>query len=291
MTDLVLGTAQFGAAYGITNAAGRIGDDAVTDILRVADRHAIGIFDTSPGYGDAQTRLGALAVAPAPRYVSKFALPDDARSAPSAEQLYGESRRTLGVDVLHGMLFHRVGDLRDPRADEGWRILRAARDAGEITRIGASVYDADDLAVAVERFPDLDLLQIPGSIVDRRLLDAPLVAELHARGVEIHVRSAYLQGLLLADPGALPAHAAPLVPVIEGLRAEADRRGTDLIALALGYLREHPLADGVLVGATTPDELEAAARAWAMSVDGVADIPDPGLDDAVLDPRRWAVAP
>jgi aryl-alcohol dehydrogenase-like predicted oxidoreductase len=286
MTELILGTAQFGTAYGITNAAGRIDDDLVTGILRVAASHGIDIFDTSPGYGDAQQRLGSLAVETSPRYVSKFALPDDAATLPSAAELSDATLESLRVDSLYGMLFHRVDDLRDPRADDAWRLLREARDAGAITRIGASVYDAADLAVALERFPDLDLLQIPGSIVDRRLLDSALVAEVHERGVEIHVRSAYLQGLLLAEPAALPVHAAPLAPVIDSLHGEAARQQTTVIALALGYLRDHPLVDGVLVGATNPAELEATAAAWAAPVDttGVA---NPGLDERVLDPRRW----
>lgn len=286
MSDLILGTAQFGAAYGITNAAGRLDDDEVRAVLDVAAGAGIDLLDTSPGYGDAQERLGRLAASSA-RYVSKFALPDEP-AAPDAEGLYERTLRELDRPALEGMIFHRVRDLRDPRADAAWAILRAARAAGRITRIGASVYDAEDLAVAAERFPDLNLLQVPGNVVDRRLLDHPLLAELRDRGVVVHVRSAYLQGLLLAEPAALPSHLGELGPIVASLRADAARQKVPVIVLALAFLRHHPVVDAVLVGAASAAELRGTVEAWRAAESATVDLAAPVLRDELLDPRAWA---
>ncbi len=287
MTELILGTAQFGAAYGITNAAGRLDDDDVRSVLEVAAISGIDLFDTSPGYGDAQSRLGVLNFASSARYISKFALPEGAAS-PQRAGLYERTMFELRRPSLEGMLFHRVEDLRDPRADEAWSLLRAARAEGRLTRIGASIYDADDLEVVIERFPDLDLLQVPGNLVDRRLLDHPMLPRLREGGVVVHARSAYLQGLLLTEPEAIPAHLAGLKPTVGALRAAAADQRVPVIVLVLAFLRHHPMVDAVLVGATSPSELGATVDAWAEAEAVAVDLAVPELPDALVDPRAWA---
>jgi aryl-alcohol dehydrogenase-like predicted oxidoreductase len=286
VSELIVGTAQFGAAYGITNAAGRLADDDIATILGVAAEAGVRLFDTAPDYGDAQERLGRLNAAhPGVRYVSKFSLPPEGAAAPA--RLYQDTLDALRVPSLHGLLFHKPADLRDPRADAAWGALRAAREAGVVTRIGASIYDADDLTVVLDRFAGFDLLQVPASIVDRRLLDDPRIANLHGAGVEIHVRSAYLQGLLLVAPESVPPHLAALQPVVASLRTAAAEAGVSVAALALGHLARHPVVDAILVGATTAAELGETLRAWADAAETSAGIPDPGLPPEVVDPRGW----
>ena len=284
MTNLILGTAQFGAGYGITNAVGRLRDETVRDILEVAAVSGIDLFDTAPDYGDAQSRLGALRDSTAARFVSKFGLPSD---AVTASNLFGESLSALAVSSLYGLLFHRPLDLRDERASDAWSLLRAARAEARVTRIGASIYDVDDLEVVVDRFPDLDLLQLPGNIVDRRLLDHPVLRELHDRGVEVHVRSAYLQGLLLTTPDAVPEPLAGLKPAIAGLAAASSASGVSVLELALGFLKNHENVDAVLVGALSAAELQDTVAAWNRIAASDFAVELPAVDDELLDPRRW----
>ncbi|KRC60444.1 hypothetical protein ASE14_05330 [Agromyces sp. Root81] len=287
MSELVLGSAQFGAGYGITNATGRLSDAVVTEILGLAAQAGIALVDTAADYGDAQERLGVLNPAEGARYITKFSLPDDPREAPSAHALFGASQESLGVPTLHGVLFHRLSDFDDVRCGQTVDLLRDARASGRIGRAGASVYDVESLERALEAFPDLDLVQIPGNVADRRLLDHPLLAQLHGDGVEIHVRSALLQGLLLLEPEQLSGFFAPLRPVVEDLRSLAAAAHTSVLAVVLGFLAAHPLADGVLVGATSADELGQLVDAWTAGPS--ATLPAWRLPDEVLDPRRWPI--
>jgi aryl-alcohol dehydrogenase-like predicted oxidoreductase len=166
-------------------------------------------------------------------------------------------------------------------------LLRAARAEGLVSNIGASIYDADDLSVIVERFPDLDLVQVPGNLVDRRLLDSAVLHRLHERGVEVHVRSAYLQGLLLSSTEAIPEQLAGLQPAIAALGAFAASVDRPVIEIALGYLKHHPVVDAVLVGALSAGELAATAAAWGSADEVTPDLDLPRIDPGLLDPRRW----
>lgn len=283
--ELVLGTAQFGSAYGITNALGRLDDTTVREILRTARDGGIHTFDSAADYGDAQERLHSLGSDRDARYVSKFGLPEDPRE-PADERIFESSRLALGVASLHGVLFHRVDDLRDPRADVAWEILVGAREAGVIARIGVSVYDIDDLKVANARFPGLDIVQIPGNIVDDRMIGHPMVQDLHDGGVEVHVRSAFLQGLLLAGQSDLPRAFGALAPVLDEIDQRAASTGRSRMSLLLGHLKAHPAIDAVVVGATTPDELAAIQVAWNTAGDAVVEGLPP-LPVELIDPRKW----
>ena len=285
MTRFVLGTAQFGAGYGVTNSVGRLSDEAVRELTRRALARGVGLFDTAANYDDAQSRLGgALAAAGGGgEVITKFSLP--ASGEATEEGIVGASLRSLAGAPVHGILLHRVEDLRDPRFEGALRILRAARADGVVSRIGVSIYDESDLATAVEVFADLDLIQIPGSVLDRRLLDSPALAALHANGVEVHVRSAFLQGLLLADPATLAPRFAPLVPQLVELRRVAEGYGIPLVNLLVQQLRDHPVTDAVVIGATAVSELDEALDAFESGERDRVDLAP--LPVEVVDPRMW----
>ena len=69
--------------------------------------------------------------------------------------------------------------------------------------IPQELYDAADLALVMSRFTP-DLVQLPFNALDDRLAVSGWLHRLKAVGVEIHARSAFLQGLLLMDPATLP---------------------------------------------------------------------------------------
>ena len=292
MSELILGTAQFGAGYGITNTVGHISDSEMADILDVALHAGIDLFDTAPDYGEAQERLGGFGgPGVRRRFVSKFALPSTGNVEAGSRELFAPSLSALRVDELYGLLFHRVSDLRDSRASQAWESLRRARDAGNVARIGASIYDAADLEIVAERFPDLNLIQVPGNIIDTRLLDHPILRSLHDQGVEVHVRSAYLQGLLLSPPEKLPAHFDELRPIVVRLHEAAAEQGTSVMSVVLGFLKNNSTVDAVLVGATTRSELSDTVTAWQSVPGEAAALELPEVSPDLLDPRLWPAKP
>jgi aryl-alcohol dehydrogenase-like predicted oxidoreductase len=285
MTELVLGTAQLGAGYGITNAVGRLGDADAGELLATALASGIRTFDTAAVYDDAEERLGLLMPErPDVRYVTKFELA--AGETPTPARLFEESLARLRATELEGVLARGIESLDPARTSEIARIMGEAVASGAVKRFGASVYDGEELRRAVDLLPGLGIVQVPGSFVDRRLLDDPLLEELRAAGVVVHVRSAFLQGLLLSDPAVLPLRFAALAPRIAALDAFAAERGITRIAVLLAVLREHPEVDGVVVGATGAGELAAIATAWEAADSGEPGAGEP-LPDALIDPRRW----
>lgn len=294
MTELALGTVAFGVDYGITNTAGAPSDDVILSILDLAHEAGVTLFDTAADYGTAQQRLGDLTTAQAQlanttgsqrRFVTKFSLPTDGSRA-SSDNLYRQSMVQLRVALLEGVLFHKLSDLSDDRTAEAVEILRQGRKAGLLSRIGVSVYNEVDLERALEVMPDLSLIQLPANVFDQRLLDSALLTELVRNGVHVHVRSAFLQGLVFANPNELPDFFAPLAPALSAVRNEAAARGVSVQSIALSALKFHPNVSAVVVGAQSVREMEEIVQAWTAASDQL-DLAVDAIPEPVLDPRQW----
>ena len=240
---LALGTAQLGLAYGINNTAGRPDDAAVDEILRAAAAAGLSLLDTAAAYGDSEARLGQwLAAWPTADFQLVTKVAAGAPAAVTAQ--VRESLAQLGRPGVYGLLFHSFGALQATPA--AWEALRAARAAGQARRIGVSLYHPAEAEWLLNSNLDFDLVQVPYNVLDQRF--GPLLPELARRGVEVHVRSAFLQGLLLRAPSHLPPFFAPLTDKLTRLRALATAAAVPLPALLLLFAAGAPGVARAVVG-------------------------------------------
>lgn len=258
---LSLGTAQFGEGYGATNSDGRLTDSQVREILVSALASGISRIDTADGYQDALARVGReLPLNAEVEITSKFVLDSEWWAAP-VERMRDQLLR-LRRDSIDCLLVHNAAAIPEFPAGKLREALSQLVSEGLIGRYGVSVYDEPELEQARAALPDLGAIQIPGSIVDGRLLRSALVASLHASGVQTQVRSAFLQGLLLCDESNLPVAHRALAPTISRLRAVASARGESVLAGTLAFLRHDPIVDVVVVGSLSKQQLGEITDAW-----------------------------
>jgi len=277
VTSLVLGTAQWGNAYGVTNSVGRLGDEQISDIAAAAVKAGIRDVDTARGYGDAEERLRPFA--------GDFSITTKVGGGGDVGRQVDDSLRALGVDTLGGVLIHDWDGL-DCKG-QGMSVLGFAHllDSGRVSRVGVSVYDAEGLASAVDTFDaagvPLGEVQVPANVLDRRLDDSQTLAELARTGTRIVVRSAFLQGVLLVDGGGLADH-LDVVRFRESVGSE-----WSLLEACLAHVRGLPWATHVVVGVTSAAELGAIVDAWNRSEPAMADAALGSSDLDLIDPRRW----
>ena len=77
------------------------------------------------------------------------------------------------------------------------------KEQGFIKKIGASIYQPSELDDIYSKY-SLELIQLPFNIFDHRLIETGWLSKLKKMKVEIHVRSAFLQGLLLMPKSQRP---------------------------------------------------------------------------------------
>jgi len=293
MPQLCLGTAQFGLAYGITNTAGQVPQADVAQILAEAEDSDIRWLDTAQGYGVAEEVLGrSLPVGHNLKLISKLPAQSQLEFSALDTDLWEKSFRAscsfLGVESLDGFLLHRPEDLLKPggRYLENW--LLGLRQRGLVQRLGASIYSANDLDGLNPAL--LNLVQLPLSLYDQRLIADGTIAELHSRGIAIHARSLYLQGLILVPakewPRWVPLSVRNHHNVLEDA---AQRHKCNLIDLALSFAKAQEALEAVVVGICNISELDSLRHAW------ISARPELEINwgrwainsSCMLDPRRW----
>ncbi len=291
--NLGLGAVQFGADYGVTNKRGKVPPREVARILRTAAAAGISIIDTAAAYGESESVLGAALWDGHPfRIVTKIALP---RNYPAGDQIsrmwvageLGASLERLRQTRIYGLLFHRADDLIGSAAGPLVSATRELKDQGLVGSIGVSAYSGQQLDSILSAFTP-DIVQVPLSVLDQRLLASGHLSRLKERGVEIHARSVFLQGALLAAPDALPRHFAPYRAPLERVRAGAKALSMSALEFALEFIASVEEVDAAIIGVSGIEELEEVLKASSVVRGQKRDWNHYSCaDEALVDPSRW----
>lgn len=288
ISKLGLGTAQFGLDYAPCAPRGRSPEAEAGDILQIAARARIPLLDAASGFGRAETVLGQKMPRPCPfKVVLRTARAD--RGADFVEAEARASLARLGLDTAYAILVQSAGDLFGPHGPALWDRLKRLRDDGLVQRIGVSVYASDDPKGVARRFRP-DIIQAPASLLDQRLISDGTLAGLSGQGVEVHLRSIFLQGMLFLPAHRMPAHLQSASKSLSRVRRMIAEGRSDPLQAALGWALSRPEAAHVVVGVTTAAELQAVLAAAAAPPPEL-DWEEMALDDlSALDSARVAAA-
>jgi hypothetical protein len=285
---IALGTAQFGLPYGIANRAGQVGRDEAAAILVHARSMGVDTLDTAIAYGESEQRLGDIGVARW-RVVSKLPpIPECCADVDSwvRDSVRGSLER-LGIATLHGLLLHHSHQLLGDRGHVLYRALYALKDRGMVEKIGVSIYGPDELDALWPHFP-LDLVQTPLNIMDRRIARSGWLMRLHEAGTEVHVRSAFLQGLLLMNDDDRPEKFKAWQPLWSKWHRWLEDEALTPLQACLGFVLSQPEIDRVVVGVDSLTQLqEILASVEDRAV--VPPIPLMSSDPDLINPSRWNV--
>jgi len=297
--QLCLGTAQFGLHYGITNTTGQVAGEEVRRILDLAAQEGIEFLDTAQAYGEAESVLGRMMLdGHSFRLISKLS----AQSQPfftledrlAWEKAFHRSCARLGQPGLEAFLLHCPADLAKPGGNHLREWLLSLRERGLVRRLGVSIYGADDLTGVA---PDLlDLVQLPLSLYDQRLLADGTIPRLRSQGCKIHARSFYLQGLMLKTASEWPYWVRPVERDHHArLEQIAVDRNLSLLALALGFARAQQDLEAVVLGVCSLKELQELTQLWESEQPWLNDewrewaLVEDHVDNfvSILNPRGW----
>lgn len=291
MTGLGLGTVQFGMPYGVANRGVATTSEELHAIVSLAGERAVRVIDTAASYGDSEALLGA-ALPPRHRFAIVSKTPRFTRGAAPAAltRAFERSLGRLRQPQLYGLLAHHADDLLGRAGDALWKAMDDLRGQRLVDKIGVSVYTAAQIDVVLERF-DPTLVQVPLSIVDQRLLQSGHISKLHSRGVEIHARSVFLQGLLLMHAAGRPSYFAQFDSELSGWSRFFARHELTPLQAALAFMRGVGEVGAAIVGVTSRAQLEACLDALNAPTDAIADFSDVAChSESLLNPALWPIS-
>jgi aryl-alcohol dehydrogenase-like predicted oxidoreductase len=241
-SKLALGTVQFGLNYGINNSNGQVQLSDIQSILAFANKVNLDTLDTAFLYGNSEENLGKCDLSTF-KVISK--LPPCKVS--EIEKALEKSLNRLQKEQLYGYLFHHFSTyVEDEKTIDKLQELKAK---GKIQKIGFSLNHPSELEILLDRIVDFDLVQIPYNLFDQRFDDyLPVLKE---KGIEVHTRSAFLQGLFFKEIQSMPPHFNTVIPQLRQL----NKFNIDKAALCLNFVISNPNIDKVVIGVDSVEQL------------------------------------
>jgi len=281
---LAIGSVQFGVDYGAFNTSGQVSLAEVSSILKLAKDSGIDLIDTARGYGTAEKTLGNSGQVDSFRVVTKCpSLKDQPSSERALRNFFENSCSALGVSHVYGYMLHDANDLNGSQGKRIWDSMEDLRAEGRVERIGVSTYGIEEALALLRKFP-LSLVQVPGNVLVPWYEEAQF-----PDSVEVHVRSVFLQGFLLNDPGSLGEAFKPWKKTLEDFHARAYSLGLTPLQAAIAPLLKSAEVDCVVVGIDSLIQLneiiEAVSIAQETGECSLGLYPD--VTSALTDPRNW----
>ena len=287
MNRIVLGGAQLGLPYGIFNGGETLSREEVARILDTAVGHGIDSIDTAIAYGQSESVIGKTAqnrfniiskLPPLPSEVSNV-------SEWVHTQVDGSLAR-LNCKSLDALLLHHPQDLVGQYGAELYAATSSLKIKKIIHRFGISIYAPDELDGIIGKF-DIDVVQAPLNVFDRRILE--VIDQLTARSIEVHVRSVFLQGVLIASPKDRPQRFQPWSEHFAQFDTWVHSTGLSAMACCLGFALQQPGVAKLVIGTTSAESLaEIMNSVPNMYLEVPADLRS--SSEQLIDPRIWSVA-
>lgn len=258
--ELCLGTVQFGMDYGIKGQKQPSVEKAV-EMLDYATQNGIDTIDTANAYGTAEDVVGTFlekkTVARDKLFIiSKFRpnLLDDLKPEEYYKVMRDNLENTLSrlhTDYLDSYLLHSARYVFD---DEIIETLNRMKQDGLVKRVGVSVYEPEEAKKCIER-PNIEFMQLPFSIFDQRMEKAGVFNDAEKDNIQIHSRSAFIQGMILMEEDEVPLFLAKAKPIVRKISLLCERHGLSRISLAMNYVKQQSRISHLVFGVDNLEQL------------------------------------
>lgn len=266
LSNISLGTVQFGLNYGIANDKGKPETERSYAMLNCALENGVTSLDTARGYGTAEDVLGGFfkehKPEPMPFITSKVQIPNPTTASDKEIEaaMYTSvetSLEKLGLNKLDCLLLHRGnGYLLAQCGDIVPKTFERLVKEGYTSMAGVSIYLPEEVDTMLKH-DVYEAIQVPMSLFDQTLIHQGYMERMKNKNTVVFVRSVFLQGLFFLDPAKItdPLLVEYAKPYIEKLHTFCQRSGMSIAEFAISFIRDVPGVTSLVLGADTPQQV------------------------------------
>jgi len=189
---LVIGSANFTQKYGVDTI--KINNNEIKKILKLAKKNSIYKIDTAEGY--LKNKIFFKSIDKKFKFISKI-IPDSKWiSLEYCQKKLEDHFKLFKNNKIETLLLHDIQILFKKNGPKIFKNLEILKQKKYFKKIGLSIYDTKYLNFIIPKF-NIDVIQCPYNVLDKRVLTTGWYDKLKNQGKEIHIRSIFLQGLLV----------------------------------------------------------------------------------------------
>lgn len=288
-SKLILGTVQMGLAYGINNLLGQIDIKETQKILNFCIQNSLETIDTAEAYGDAHKIIGEYHEKSSNKFKIITKIPHDIAKLDSITIKADQYIKDLRVNSIDTLMFHSFDTYQESKHLKNE--LFELKENEKISKFGVSVYTNQEIEELVED-SFVDVVQLPFNLLDNINLRGEHLKQLKEKNKEVHVRSAFLQGLFFKDVNSNN-------PIVNSLKTELNffnqlalDNNISMMELALGYCLAQATIDKVIIGVDSLEQLKNNIRSTKVKISDdifsqINSIKITNID--LLNPSKWRI--
>lgn len=251
---LILGTVQLGLDYGISKKKPTL--EQSLEILNYCIKNNINTFDTAQDYGNCEEIISNI-TGKNMEVITKIKFHSKDSNIINYELILEkvkQSLKTLKIKKIFTLLLHSFDDFKSKDLIDN---LSKVRDIGLIKKIGVSVYTVNE-AIEVLKDERFTVIQIPFNYLDNQWENKEFKSLIKKRDdVKIHVRSIFLQGILINDFKYWPKiKNYNFEPIYNNISNLCKKYKLKKIELVVGYIKSIKWIDSVLFGVDNIEQLK-----------------------------------
>ena len=248
---IAIGTVQFGLEYGLPPNNYQVNSEQIQKILNLSLINNITYMDTAFTYGNAEEKIGEFIrnqefsiITKTPVFRNEIIKKKDKEIILDA---FDKSLERLNLNKCYALLIHHCDDLLKPNGSYLYEALRSLKEKNKIKKIGVSVYNQEQIEKILKLY-DVDIIQLPINLYDQKLLINGILKDIKSKGIEIHARSIFLQGLLLMQENKWPPFFKDLKEHHENTKSYFFKKNISMIEACLNFVYNIEQIDKVIVG-------------------------------------------
>ncbi len=287
-SKVILGSAQFMQGYGIANNPDNYSIEEMHKVLDYSSRIGIDTIDTAHAYGNTEKILGDYGV-DSFKIITKIPKQEQKskRSQVWIASKLEESLKNLQVESIHCLHLHNPKDILTSEGKKIVSQLKELKKNGLIQNIGFSLYNSDQLEELLSIMTP-DIVQVPFNVFDRRMIENGTINNLYDQDISIHIRSIFLQGLLIMKPEDRPDYFKKWGALFKKWDMFNDHKSLNKVKNSFNFSMNIKNIQNVIIGVDDIEQLQALYQCYEAR-DLVLPLELSSNDENLLDPRKWQI--
>ena len=248
---IILGTAQLNNIYGYSNSKVKLNKLKFNKIIKIMRANQINFFDTAPSYNN--DKILSSFLKKDDNLISKIDFNNNLSYTPKKiEKIVKNNFKNLNIKTLYGLLIHNIDSIYEKNFKKFYKQLRKQK---KIKKFGFSCYKIEEVEYILDNFK-FEILQFPFNVFDQRLVKKKnIITKLKQRGIEIHIRSIFLQGILLDNKIHLNSYFSYWKKLFNNYKRFRVLSKITNLESAIYFIKKYNFYDKIIIGVEKPEHL------------------------------------
>ena len=282
---LILGTANFGMAYGLKNNFSQIQRSNVSELLETCVELGVYKLDTAIDYGKADKIIGSQKIQHF-QITTKIQI-KDLKVLPRSIKKIEKHFENLRVSKVKSILVHDADTASTEDLYRAFEILNYLRDQKYCDTFGISIYDPNVLETLHDDYK-VDLIQCPFNVLDNRIGKYYYRNLNDMESTKIQVRSLFLQGLFFIPSNSLPNYFNKWKHIFEEIKRICEYNKISIYDFLLREAVHSDFIDEIVIGFDNKTQLQSLFMCnFDTKYSELIDLSDFKNNLNLCDPRLW----